>query len=134
MIGSGREEGGLYYLHLDVASPNPSIACQSSVSAQRWHSRLGHPSLRSSKLLVPGLGSVSELHCESCELGKHKRVSFLPRVDTRASAPFRLVHSDIFCPIRVPNQCGYQYFVIFIDDYSRMTWLYFMKARSEVVN
>ena len=27
---------------------------------------------------------------------------------------------------------GYSYYITFIDDYSRKTWIYFLKAKSEV--
>ena len=34
------------------------------------------------------------------------------------------------CPVVSP--IGFQYFVTFVDDYSRTTWLYLMKNRSEL--
>ena len=46
-----------------------------------------------------------------------------PRVNKRASAPFELVHSNVWGPCPV---------VTFVDDYSRTTWLYLMKNRSEL--
>ena len=44
-----------------------------------------------------------------------------PRVNKRASAPFELVHSDVWgpCPVMSPNR--FQYFVTFIDDFSHVT-------------
>ena len=35
-------------------------------------------------------------------------------------------------PAPVPSRNGFHYYVVFIDDYSRYTWLYFLKAKSEV--
>ena len=32
----------------------------------------------------------------------------------------------------VQSFSGYSYYVTFIDDYSRKTWIYFLKAKSEV--
>jgi len=32
----------------------------------------------------------------------------------------------------VASKLGYKYFVTFVDDFSRMTWLYLMKSRSEM--
>ena len=40
--------------------------------------------------------------------------------------------SDIWGPINTPSLLGFRYFVIFIDDYSRITYLYLMKERSEL--
>jgi len=43
-----------------------------------------------------------------------------------------MVHSNIWGPSRVKSTLGFQYFVTFIDDYSRCTWLFLMKNRSEL--
>ena len=43
-----------------------------------------------------------------------------------------LVHSDVCEPMSVHSFNGYNYYVTFIDDYSRKTWIYFLKAKSEV--
>jgi len=43
-----------------------------------------------------------------------------------------LVHSDAWGPTRVPSIKGYRYFLLFVDDFSRMTWLYLLKQRSKV--
>ena len=55
-----------------------------------------------------------------------------PRVNNRDSAPFDLVHSNVWGPCLVVSPTELQYFVTFFDDYSRTTWLYLMKNRSEL--
>ena len=52
--------------------------------------------------------------------------------DNRAKSPFELVHTDVWGPCRTTSILGFQYFVIFIDDYSRCTWLFLMKSRAEL--
>jgi len=42
-----------------------------------------------------------------------------------------LVHSDINCPLETPSLSSVLYFIIFIDDYSRKTYIYFLKHKSE---
>ena len=54
------------------------------------------------------------------------------RVNKRASAPSELVHSDVWDPYLVMSPTGFKYFVTFIDDFSRVTWLYLMKSRSKL--
>ena len=54
-----------------------------------------------------------------------------PRVNKRTFAPFELVHSDVWDPYLVLSPTRFKYFVIFVDDFSRVTWLYLMKSRSE---
>ena len=48
------------------------------------------------------------------------------------SSPFALVHFDIWGPSRIKSTLGFQYFVTFIDDYSRCTWVFLMKNRYEL--
>ena len=55
-----------------------------------------------------------------------------PRVNNRASTPFELVHSDVFSPCPVVSPTRFRYFVKFVDDYSRKTWLYLMKNHSKL--
>ena len=65
-------------------------------------------------------------------LGKHQCVSFAPRVNKRAIAPFDLVHSDVWGPCPTISHKGFKYFVTFIDDFSRITWVFLMKSRSDL--
>ena len=55
-----------------------------------------------------------------------------PRSYSQVSSPFLLVHSDVWGSCSVISKLGLRYFITFVDDFSRMTWLYLMKDRSEV--
>ena len=61
------------------------------------------------------------LDCESCELGEHYRVTYQNRVNNRSSSAFELVHSNVWDPSRVPSIKDFIYFLLFVDDFSRMT-------------
>jgi len=102
------------------------------VSPLQVHCRLGHSSLSNLKKLVPRLSRLSSLECELCQFGKHSHSSFSSRVSKRANFPFSVVHSNVWGPSRVSCKQGFHYFVTFIDDFSRTTWLYLMKTRSEL--
>ena len=43
-----------------------------------------------------------------------------------------LIHSDVCGPVPSTYLSGYEYYVTFIDDYSRKTWIYFLKTKNEV--
>ena len=45
-----------------------------------------------------------------------------------------LVHSDVYGPMLVPSSSGYLYYVTFIDDYSKRTWIFFMKTKDDFLN
>jgi hypothetical protein len=45
---------------------------------------------------------------------------------------FELVHSDVWGPALVTSYNDFRYYIIFIDDFSKNTWLYLLKNKSEV--
>ncbi|XP_071705367.1 uncharacterized protein [Rutidosis leptorrhynchoides] len=73
----------------------------------------------------------SEIQIPRSLFAKHHRIHLSPRVNKRASSPFELVYSDVWGSCSVTSKPGFKYFVTFIDDYYRVTWLYLMKSRSE---
>ena len=118
MIGGGYECGGLYYY--DASTPSPLQACLAA-DPYVWHYRLGHPVLPKLKSFVNVPASLRVFKCEACELGKHHRISFPSRVNKRSPSPFDVVHSDVWGSSLITTTIGFQYFVTFIDDHSRMT-------------
>ncbi|RVW36513.1 Retrovirus-related Pol polyprotein from transposon TNT 1-94 [Vitis vinifera] len=131
-IGIGRESQGLYHL---TSPSTPAICISTDVSTDApllIHSHLGHPSLSKFQKMVPRFSSLSSLACESCQLRKHTRVSFPKSLNNRAKSYFELVHTDVWDPCRIASTLRFQYFVTFIDDYSRCTWLFLMKNRAEL--
>ncbi|KAJ9548762.1 hypothetical protein OSB04_021305 [Centaurea solstitialis] len=107
----------------------PSVSLSYVLSLPKFSFNL----LSNLKKLCPEFSSLSSLQCESCQFSKHQRIHLSPRVcNKRASSPFELVHYDVWGPCPVTSKLGFKYFVTFVDDYSRTTWLYFMKNRSEV--
>jgi hypothetical protein len=102
-----------------------------------WHQRFGHMSSQGLKCMqsrgkLPGLKSVEVDFCESCILGKQKRVSFKKAGRAPAKEKLELVHTDVWGPASVSSIGGKQYFVTFIDDHSRKVWVYFLRHKSDV--
>ena len=69
-----------------------------------------------------------------CVLKKHRWDNFDKRASWHASIPLELVHSDLCGPLPSASFSGFKYFLTFIDDNSRCTWVYFLKLKSEVFN
>ena len=122
--------GGMYYLD-DGVSPTGLVAGQHDPILLRYW-RLGHPSLQKLRLVISVESSFSTLGCASYEMGKHHRISFQSRVNSRSNFAFELIYYDVWGPSRVPSSKGFRNFLIFVDDFSHMTWLYLLKERSEV--
>ena len=142
-IGNAEECSGLYILkeHRDpqeqpqmVVSGNSfSVSCQNNDSEiMLWHYRLGHPNVMYLKHLFPSLFNKNpkSFECEICQLSKQVRSHF-PFQPYKASSPFSMIHSDIWGPSRIKNVTGTRWFVSFIDDHTRLTWVFLMKEKSE---
>ncbi|KAL0334102.1 UNVERIFIED_CONTAM: Retrovirus-related Pol polyprotein from transposon TNT 1-94 [Sesamum angustifolium] len=104
-----------------------------------WHRRLGHFNFQGLKILhqkkmmtdLPQIQAV-EGACEACLQGKQHKKPFPSGTSWRAKAVLELIHTDVCGPMRTPSHEQNRYFILFIDDYSRMTWVYFMREKSKV--
>eukprot|EP00253_Pinus_taeda_P001991 PITA_01991 len=104
-----------------------------------WHLRFGHLNfgglnLLSRKGMVKGLPLIEKPGslCEGCILGKQHRESFPSGKSIRAKEPLEIIHSDLCGPMQAASLAGNQYFLTLIDDFTRKTWVYFLKKKSEV--
>ncbi|KAL3533483.1 hypothetical protein ACH5RR_007004 [Cinchona calisaya] len=102
-----------------------------------WHLRYGHLNVKGLKLLeqkgmVLGLPKIDSLDlCEGCIYGKQTRKPFSIGKAWRASTCLELIHADLCGPMNTESLGGSCYFLLFTDDFSRMSWMYFLKFISE---
>ncbi|CAL9005654.1 unnamed protein product [Prunus brigantina] len=142
MIGHGKRIGGLYYLTLPsapirdrVVNTVQSCSVKDKQQIWLWHHHLGHPSFGYLKRLFPSLFhscDESSFKCETCILAKSHRTVF-PLSDSKAAKPFDLVHSDVWGLARVTSN-GFRWFVTFIDDCTRLTWVFLLKNKHDVAS
>jgi hypothetical protein len=101
-----------------------------------WYGRLGHPSfkivcriLRTHEL--PIVSNKSNAHvCDACQQGKSHQLPFLKSVSV-FTTPLELIFSDVWGP--APTSIGkHNYYVSFIDDFNKFTWIYLLKHKYEV--
>ncbi|KAI5327777.1 hypothetical protein L3X38_027173 [Prunus dulcis] len=131
LIGEGHYLNGLYYFSKNLNVPK-GFQVSSNLEHQLWHQRLAHPSEFVLSTLFPSL-CKSSLVCEICHLSKFTRFPFNSSI-SRASKIFEIVHSDVWGPAPLESFDGYRYYVTFVDDFSRVTWLYLLKFKSEVMD
>lgn len=66
--------------------------------------------------------------CKGCALGKLAKSSF-PNNESKSKGIFDLVHSALCGPMSVASLGGFWDYILFIDDYSRKAWIYFLKSK-----
>ena len=71
-------------------------------------------------------------NCISYQLGKQPVLPFNTS-ELISTDIFNLTHSDVWGPSSVSNIGGSRYFVVFVDDYSRCSWIFNMKHRYELL-
>ena len=141
VVATARKSGKLY--RLCVRRPVSESASTARVAGGRtelWHKRYGHLGVQDLEALsrggmVDGLDldqSKTIFFCEPCVMAKSQRTSFPKTSGTRATKPLALIHTDVCGKISTKSLSGAEYFVTFIDDYSRRVWVYFIRNKSEV--
>ncbi|KAJ0589930.1 putative RNA-directed DNA polymerase [Helianthus annuus] len=135
VIAKGKKQGTLYMAEIHAEGVHATTT--SSSPSTLWHNQLGHMSEKGLKMLAqkrkfPDLRKVETEFCESCVLGKQKRVTFVKTGRTPKAQKLELVHSDVYGPTSVSSLGGSRYYVTFIDDSTRKVWVYFLKHKSDV--
>ena len=65
-------------------------------------------------------------------IGKHPEHKFDQGKENRATCILGLIHYDISGPMHITSMNVSRYIITFIDDFSRYTWVLFLKKKSEV--
>ena len=141
LLAVGKMQGKLYMLKITTVD-HVNIAKEHS-NLKLWHYRYGHLGMDNVNIklmkgeMVQGMDRVmdgeSDSVCEGCIMDKQHRRKYPSGVAKRATEPFEMVHSDICGPMSVNSIGGSRYFVTFIDDYTRYTYVYFIKHKDEVL-
>ena len=136
--GNATMMNGLYVLDMNNPILNINNKRQrkdNELPSYLWHCRLGH--INENRITkLHKLGNLGPFDyesfgtCESCLLGKMTKSPFTGKGE-RAKQLLELIHTDVCGPMSIQARGGYQYFITFIDDYSRYGYLYLMKYKSE---
>ena len=79
-----------------------------------------------------GLVSTENFDCVSCQLGKQPALPFNTS-ESMSTNIFDLIHSNFWGPFFVSSIGGSRYFALFVDNYSRYSWIFHMKHHSELL-
>ncbi|GKA88306.1 retrovirus-related pol polyprotein from transposon TNT 1-94 [Tanacetum coccineum] len=71
--------------------------------------------------------------CSACERGKSKKAFHPPKLIPSDYSKLELLHMDLCGPIRVASVNGKKYILMIVDDFSRFTWVYFLRSKDETL-
>jgi hypothetical protein len=80
---------------------------------------------------LPKVINPSDSICKHCQIGNKTRFR-LKTNEHSTKKPLEPIHIDLCGPTRTKSTCGEKYFMLIVDDYTRLTWVYFLKEKSEV--
>ncbi|KAJ9538359.1 hypothetical protein OSB04_031092 [Centaurea solstitialis] len=142
MLRTPRKDN-VYCLDIEDASSLSSLNClfsKASVSeSSLWHRRICHMNFKNMNLLVknnlvrglPAKEFSCDDHCVACLKGKQHKSSHKSKEVNTISSPLHLLHMDLFGPTNVMSIGKKSYCLVIVDDYSRFTWVYFLRTKDE---
>ncbi|XP_043717711.1 uncharacterized protein LOC122665624 [Telopea speciosissima] len=133
-----RTDGNLYVLS---ESNDDSCMISQENETTLWHKRLGHINFKNLIKLrknngvrdLPKIKNLTNHVCGPCQKGKQTRAIYKSK-EHYASKPLDLIHTDLCGPMRTQAIGGEKYFMLLIDEYSRMTWVFFLKDKIEALH
>ncbi|TYK06165.1 Peptidase aspartic, catalytic [Cucumis melo var. makuwa] len=103
--------------------------------------KLGHISMRSlDKVIrneavvgIPSLDINGKFFCGDCQVGKKTKISHKSLKECYTIRVFELLHLDLMGLMQTESLGGKKYVLVVVDDYSRFTWVLFLKGKSDTV-
>ena len=136
LVATATDFNGIYKLNVKSMK---SFTAIKRTTQELWHKRLGHLNDRSMALLRNGMAhGVQYLNserkpCIACIQGKQSRSPFKKSGSQRGTTFLKLVHADLCGPMSEPSWSGARYLFSLIDDFSAMTFGYFLKTKDQVL-
>lgn len=137
-MAQGLSQGVNLYHMLIQTTQIAEVNLTASNDLRMWHERFGHASLKSIREMVKkgtlNIGYIPqdiEFFCGPCQFGKQHRLPFYTAAPRHTKAG-ELIHTDVGGPMQQESIGGSRFYVIFKDDASGFTQIYFLKHKSDV--
>nr|GFA13937.1 integrase, catalytic region, zinc finger, CCHC-type, peptidase aspartic, catalytic [Tanacetum cinerariifolium] len=132
----------LYTLSLQDMMASSLICLVSKASKTEswlWHRRLSHLNFGAINHLarhglVRGLSKLKfeKVHlCSACAIGKSTKKTHKPKSKDTNQEKLYLLHMDLCGLMRVESINGKKYILVIVNDYSRLTWVKFLRSKDE---
>ncbi|GKC25021.1 putative ribonuclease H-like domain-containing protein [Tanacetum coccineum] len=138
----GSRGSNLYTISVEDMMKSSLVCLLSKASKNKswlWHQRLNHLNFvtindLARKDLVRGLPRLKfekDHLCSACQLGKSKKHTHKPKAENTNLKVLNTLHIDLCGPMRVQTINGKKYILVIVDDYSRFTWVKFLRSKDE---
>ncbi|GJZ80331.1 retrovirus-related pol polyprotein from transposon TNT 1-94 [Tanacetum coccineum] len=125
--------------HMMKSSPLCLFSKASNTKSWLWHRRLNHLNFGTINDLVrkdlvrglPRLKFEKDHLCSACQLRKSKKYSHKPKSKNTNMEVLHTLHMDLCGPMIVQSINGKKYILVIVDDYSRFTWVKFLRSNDE---
>nr|GEX16152.1 hypothetical protein [Tanacetum cinerariifolium] len=142
---TGSRGNNLYTLSLQDMMASSLICLLSKASKTKswiWHRRLSHLNFGAINHLareglvrgLPKLKFEKDHICSACAMGKSTKKSHKPKYEDTNQEKLYLLYMDLYGPIRTKSVNGKKYILVIVDDYSRFTWVKFLRSKDEAPN
>nr|GEY44115.1 reverse transcriptase domain-containing protein [Tanacetum cinerariifolium] len=139
---TGSRGNNLYTLSLQdmmASSPICLLSKASKTKSWLWHRRLSYLNFDAinhlaRQGLVRGLSKLKfekDHLCSACAMGKNTKKTHKPKSEDTNQEKLYLLHMDLYGPMRVKSVNGKKYILFIVDDYSRFTWVKFLRSKDE---
>nr|GEY75252.1 retrovirus-related Pol polyprotein from transposon TNT 1-94 [Tanacetum cinerariifolium] len=123
----------------DYQIRNVTISRASKTKSWLWHHRLSHLNFGAinhlaRQGLVRGLSKLKfekDHLCSACAMGKSTRKTHKPKSEDTNQEKLYLLHMDLCRPMRIESVNEKKYILVIVDDYSRFTWIKFLRSKDE---
>nr|GFA67195.1 retrovirus-related Pol polyprotein from transposon TNT 1-94 [Tanacetum cinerariifolium] len=142
---TGSRGNNLYTLSIQdmmASSPICLLSKASKTKSWLWHRRLSHLNFGAINHLarqglvrgLPKLEFEKDHLCSACAMGKSTRKAHKPKSEDTNQEKLYLLHMDLCGPMRVESINGKKYILVIVDDYSRFTWVKFLRSKDETLD
>nr|GFC07495.1 retrovirus-related Pol polyprotein from transposon TNT 1-94 [Tanacetum cinerariifolium] len=139
---TGSRGNNLYTLSLQdmmALSPICLLSKASKTKSWLWYRRLSHLNFgainhQARQGLVRGLPKLKfekDYLCSACTMGKSTKKSHKPKYEDTNQEKLYLLHMDLCGLMRTESVNGKKYILVIVDDYSRFTWVKFLRSKDE---
>jgi hypothetical protein len=125
------------YTFFEFIEPDSALLlAHANESSRIWHEMSGNLNFRymqhlRKKGMVDGLPDIhlSKGICEGRILGKHPQEKFDKRNPQKDYSPLDMINSDLMGHFTHQSINKARYMIIFVDDFSCFTWIYFLRKK-----